>query len=477
MNARVLAAGRIAASVLAVGALTAMAAAFVRVNPTTIALSYVVVILLIATTWGIAESTVASLVAMLCFNYFFLPPVGAFTITDPQNWVALIAFLLTATIASQLSVRARRRTVEALGRQSDLERLYALSRALLLSEGGASLPGTIARHIADAFSLQAVGIYDQRRDTVAWAGAAEFPGNDNKLRDVARRGVAIQEPGGLTAIAIQLGGQSVGSVAIIGGTLSDTVLHSIANLAAIGLERARGEEATARAEAARHSSELRATVLDALAHELKTPLTSMKAASNELRSSPTLGARDRELAAILDEEFDRFQSLVSDAVTMLRIDAGDFVVHRDRHELTPIVDATVHGFERHLDGHQLVRHLPAGMTVDADRELLALALRQLLDNALKYSPPSSTIEIEAHTNDAVEITVRNSGSTIPESERPRIVERFFRGARARNIPGTGMGLTIVKQIAQAHGGTLAIGSAAETGTAFTLALPRGESTR
>jgi two-component system, OmpR family, sensor histidine kinase KdpD len=477
MNAQVLAAGRVMASVLAVGVVTAVYAVLVRVNPTTIALSYVVVILLIATTWGIAESTVASLVAMLCFNFFFLPPVGTLTISDPQNWVALVAFLLTATIASQLSVRARRRTVEALGRQSDLERLYALSRALLLSEGGASLPGMIARHIADAFSLQAVGIYDQRRDTVAWAGAAEFPGSDNKLREVARRGVSLQEPGGITAIAIQLGGQSVGSVAIVGGTLSDTVLHSIANLAAIGLERARGEEATARAEAARHSSELRATVLDALAHELKTPLTSMKAASNELLSSPTIGARDRELATILDEGFDRFQSLVSDAIAMLRIDAGDFAVHRDRHDLTPIVDATVRGFERRLDGHQLVRQLPAGVTVDADRELLALALRQLLDNALKYSPPNSTIEIEAHTNDAVEITVRNSGSTIPESERPRVVERFFRGARARNIPGTGMGLTIVKQIAQSHGGTLAIASSADTGTAFTLSLPRGEPNR
>src|SRR5215510_6442999 len=126
-------AARIVASLAAVAAVTAGYAAFVPVNPTTIALSYVVVILLIATTWGIAESTIASLAALLCFNFFFLPPVGTLTIADPQNWIALVAFLLTATIASQLSVRARRRTIEALGRQSDLERLYALSRALLLS--------------------------------------------------------------------------------------------------------------------------------------------------------------------------------------------------------------------------------------------------------------------------------------------------------------------------------------------------------
>src|SRR5262249_25601363 len=158
----------------------------------------------------------------------------------------------------------------------------------------------IARHIADAFGLQAVGVYDQRRDAVAWAGPLEIQGIEDKLRDVTRRGVRLREANGLEVIAIQLGGQSIGSVAMMESDLTDTVLQSIANLAAIGLERARGEEAAARAEAARESSELRATVLDALAHEFKTPLTSMKAASNELVRSGTVGPRDRELAAILD---------------------------------------------------------------------------------------------------------------------------------------------------------------------------------
>jgi two-component system, OmpR family, sensor histidine kinase KdpD len=477
MNPQSLRPLRIFASLAAVGAITAFYQQAIRVNPTTIALSYVVVILLIATAWGIAESTVASVAAMLCLNFFFLPPVGTLTIADPQNLVALVAFLLTAIVASQLSGRARMRNIEALSRQRDLERLYALSRALLLSEGGAALPRNIARHIADAFGLQAVGVYDQRRDAVAWAGPLEIQGTEDRLRDVARRGVRLREPNGLEVIAIQLGGQSIGSVAMMHSDLTDTVLQSIANLAAIGIERARGEEATARAEAARESSELRATVLDALAHEFKTPLTSMKAASNELVRSTTVGPRDRELASILDEELDRFQSLVTDAVQMLRIDAGDFVVHRDRHNLEPIVDAALQPFEHRLDGHRLIRRVPHDLSVDADRGLVTLALRQLIDNAVKYSPPSSTIEVEARGNGAVEITVRNSGSAIPESERPRVVERFYRGTRARNIPGTGMGLAIVKQIARAHGGELSLSSSAESGTAFTVSLPRGDARR
>ncbi len=466
---------RVATSLVIIIGVTAFYVWLVHVNPTTIALSYVVVILAIASTWGIAESTVASLTAMLCLNFFFLPPVGTLTISDPQNWIALVAFLLTAIIASQLSGRARMRNIDALQRQSDLERLYALSRALLLSEGGASLPGVIARHITDVFGLDSVGVYDRLHDAVAWAGAGELAESDDAMREVARRGVPMDAPNGLKLIAIHLGGQSIGSVAILGAGLSDTVLHSIANLAAIGLERARGEAVTARAEAARQSSELRATVLDALAHEFKTPLTSMKAASCDLLTSPGVNPRDRELVSIVDEELDRLQSLVTDAVQMLRIDAGDFVVNRNRHSLAPILDATLQPFRQRLSGHPLIKRVPQDLTVDADRGLLVLALRQLIDNALKYSPPDSTIEVEAESNGAVHIAVRNSGAAISESECALVVERFYRGAQARSIPGTGMGLAIVQQIAFAHGGALSISSSPETGTAFTLSLPRGAS--
>lgn len=467
--------GRVAASIGAVALVTAVYAGVLTVNPTTVALSYLVAILLIASTWGIVESTTASILAVLCFNFFFLPPTGTFTIADPQNWVALVAFLATAIVASQLSGRARRREIDAVTRQRDLERLYALSRALLLSEGGASVSGAIARHIAETFELQAVGLYDQRADTISWAGSKELTTVEPKLREVARRATLLREPAGVVVIAIQLGGAPIGSLAMVDVGLSDTVLHSIANLAAIGLERARSREATARAEAAQQSGELRATVLDALAHEFKTPLTSMKAAASELLASPATSAHDRELLAIIDEDLDRFQALVTDAVQMLRIDAGDFTVRLDRHKLADIVAATFRKFDRRLDGHPVVKKVPENLVVDVDRELLGLALRQLLDNALKYSPPTSTIEIEARGNGAVEVVVRNSGSTIPEREQARVVERFYRGSQARHIPGTGMGLAIVEQIARAHGGTLTVSSSPQVGTAFTLSLPRGGS--
>jgi two-component system sensor histidine kinase KdpD len=300
----------------------------------------------------------------------------------------------------------------------------------------------------------------------------ELPAIEDKLRHVVRDGVPLHEPSNLVVAPIRLGGGPIGALAIAGASISDTVLQSVVNLAAIGLERARGLEASARAEAARQSGELRATVLDAVAHEFKTPLTSIKAAVSSLGSQPVPDRLDRELIAIISEETDRLQALVGDAVQMLRIDSGDFVLHCERHRLADLVSATIKESGLHFEGHALIESIPAHLTVDVDGTLVRLALRQLLDNALKYSPPTSTIEVAAKVETMVEVAVRNSGPPIPEYEQARVFERFYRGMQARQVPGTGMGLAIVQRIAQAHGGALAVSSLRGFGTEFRLALPR-----
>jgi two-component system sensor histidine kinase KdpD len=469
---RVQAIARIIVSIASVALVTVLYFLLIRVNPTTVALTYVVVVLLIATRWGIREAMVASVTAVLCFNFFFLPPILTLTIADSQNWVAFVVFMLTAIIVGQLSGHSRRRQVEALARQRDLERLYALSRALLLSDEASSAPSVIAHRIAETFELPAVALYDRHSDAAVVAGVSDLPDIESKLRDVARQAVDLREPPGTVITAIRLGGAPIGSLAIHGSPLSDTVLQSLANLAAIALERARGREAEARAEAARESAELRATLLDAVAHEFKTPLTSMKAATGDLLATTPAESREHELVEIVDEDLERLQGLVTDAVQMLRIDAGDFVTHRDRYRLADIVALTLRKLERRLDGHPVLNRVPADLLVDADRALLVLAVQQLLDNAVKYSPATSTIEICATSNGAIDIFVRNSGSVIPEREQQRLFERFYRGSQARRMPGSGMGLAIVRQIADAHGGTVTVRSGPDVGTEFTLSLPR-----
>lgn len=460
---------RVGLSLMVVALISASYLWFVHTNPTTVALTYLLAIVLVATWWGIGPATSASVGAMVCFNLLFLPPVGTLTITDPENWVSFLTFMATAVIVSQLSGRARERQIEALQRQQDLERLYALSRALLLTDGDAPLPAQLARRVADAFPVATVALFDPRSGSAAWGGTGERPEIEPRLRDVARTGEVFQDPG-LAITPIRLGGAPIGSLAIAGGSLGDAVLQSVANLVAIGLERARGQEAVAASEVARQSGELRAALLDAVAHEFKTPLTAGKAAASALLSGMAGSSTDAELVVIINEELDRMQALVSDAIRMLRIDAGDVVVHRERHRVADVIAQAIKEMGARLGGHVLTTTVPDSLTVDADASLLRLALRQLLDNAVKYSPPDSRIDVAAAGSSDVRVAITNSGPAISAVDRARIFDRFYRGAHSANIPGSGLGLAIVQRIAQAHGGEASVESDATLGTTFTLSL-------
>jgi signal transduction histidine kinase len=202
----------------------------------------------------------------------------------------------------------------------------------------------------------------------------------------------------------------------------------------------------------------------------------MKVAADDLRAS-LAGERDRELAAIIEEGLDRLQSLVTDTVSMVRVDAGDFSLRPDQHRVADLVAWTLRQFQARLDDRRVVTSVPEALFVQADRELLGLALRQLLDNAVKYSPAGSAIEIAATGGPAVTIAVRNSGPPIPEREQARLFERFYRGAQARGLPGTGMGLAIVRQIVEAHRGTVHVHSAPGSWTEFVVSLPQAEGLR
>jgi two-component system sensor histidine kinase KdpD len=461
---------RLAASLGAVAGLTALYSGPLPANPTTVALSYVVLVLLIATEWGLIPSTVAALAAALAFNVFFLPPFGTLVIADPRNWISFGALLATAIIVSQLSSRARERRLDALSRQRDLERLYALSRGMLLSDDGVPAPTGIARHIAGAFDVQGVALYDHHSGMVGHAGATEIADVEHQLRDVARQAVTLRPRDGLVVTAIRLGGAPVGALALAGDPLSDTVLQSIANLAAIGLERARGRDAALTLEASRRSSELRSALLDSLAHEFKTPLTSIRVAVGALASAADQPPDHRELVAIIDEESSRLQSLVSDAIQMFRLDAGDVVPQREAVRLRDLADQAIAEVRPRAAGRAVSNTIGPEIVVHADDLLVGLALRQLLDNALKYSSPGTPIEVLAAAGDTIDVAVRNHGTGIPSDEHGRIFDRFYRGSGSDRVPGTGMGLAIVRQIARAHGGGVGVRSDGQV-TEVHLTLP------
>jgi len=451
---------------------------FAILNATTVGFAYLIAILVVAAWWGITEAVVASVIATICFNYFFLPPVGTWAIADPENWVALFAFLVSSLIASDLSNRARRRTAEANARKMEMERLYALSRAILAMESNQPIGDRIASELARICEIPAVAIYDRTSDLVHRSGLGELPEVEARLRQIAQTGSPSKDDRTGTIFApINLGGNSIGSIAIRGAELSNTALHALLNLIAISLENARSREIVTRAQAAQESEEFKSTLLDGLAHEFKTPLTSIKAATTALLASNVSdAAQQQELLTVVDQEAERLSRLVTEATRVARIEAGKIHLNREWHSVDILIQTVLAQMEPQCDGRRLdVSIAPNLGTVLVDADLIQLALRQLIDNALKYSPRKSAIQISSQlAQGKVVIAVRNQGEPLSEAERVRIFDKFYRGRNVRRqVAGTGMGLPVARSILVAHGGDVQLLRSSESGTEFVVSIPVG----
>lgn len=466
---------RIAPSVALVFAATYGLLLLAPLNPMTAGFTYLVAILLIATKGGYVESSVASVIAMLCLNFYFLPPVGTFTISDPQNWVALFAFLVTSLTASQLSARVKRRALESEQRRAEVERLYALSRSLLLIDPSQPVARQFAQQIAQVCDFPGVALY------IRGSGELYLTGFDESvvgamLRDSALRSVLLKdEERNLITVPIRLGGEPIGSLAIPAGAFSDAALQSLLNLLAIGLERANAQKAVNQAEVARQSEELKSTLLDAIAHEFKTPLTSIKAVTTDLLSGSQgdLPMQQHELLTIVDESADRLSKLVTEAIQLAKIEGGAFKLNLGVHFPRSLINAAIRQMKSVLEGRTIEVQAPDDLPpVEVDSGLIQIVLTHLLDNAHKYSAPDTPITIGARMSEGrIVFYVTDHGPGIPDADRQRIFEKFYRGSHERHLRGAGMGLAIVREILAAHCEDIVLASTPGQGTEFSFALP------
>jgi len=467
---------RVIFALFGVTAVTLACLTVAGVNATTVGFAYLLLVLGVAASWGLTEAIVASVASMLCYNYFFLPPAGEFTIDDPANWIALFAFLVTALVASHLSDRAQQQASEAKYRQMETEQLYALSRAILLNDATQPIGSQAAKHISQIFGATGVVLFDAETGSSFQGGPAELQGLEVTLKQTVLQGShQYVKDAGVDLWPISLGGHSIGALAVQGFKASDGAVQALLNLVAIAMERVRTENATNRAEAARQSEEFKSTLLDAVAHEFKTPLTSIKAASTALLENRQHLAPDtKELLTVIDEETDRLNTLVTEAVRMSQIDAGKVRLDRSEHFTEEILDPAISSFGNRADGRIEKAEDPAQHSVYVDREMIVLALRQLIDNALKYAPLSTPIRVWTDRRDErVLIHVADQGPGIPEHDHERIFDKFYRRQKVRDkVPGSGLGLHIAREIARMHGGDLWVEKSEAGGSEFCLALPR-----
>ena len=253
----------------------------IHVNPTTVGFTFLLAILVVSATWGLQYAIFMAMVATLAYNYFFLPPLLRFTIADPQNWVALFAFLVTAIIASQLSERARREAVQSNQRRHEVERLYALSQQLLVSDNVFGLLNSVPAYIVETFGVGGAAVFLENKSKMYFSDIAiqsSLPVED--LKAVCGRGELVRDrQRDICLVPLRMGARSIGSFGLTGCNLSRETLEAIGSLIAIAIERAGTMEKLSRTEAARESDRLRSLLLDSVTHEFRTPLTAIKASA------------------------------------------------------------------------------------------------------------------------------------------------------------------------------------------------------
>ena len=472
----------------AIAGFTALASAWLHLtNPTTVALSFLLVVLVVATISSRWVAIVVSIVAFLSFNYFFLPPIRTWTVADPQNWVALFSLLAVSIVASHLSAQVRRRAHEAATRRDEVTRLFELTRDILLSTDAEDAVGGVAGHIARRFGVGRViiGLPTPSGWTLATSGgesaesvAIEWKALERVLGapplEATPRSIERNDGTHVALVPLRVGVRLIGLLALEGRPIDAGTRDAIAGVTAIAIERTQLLEERKEAEVVRRGSELKSALIASLGHDLKTPLTAVGVAANNLDASWLTPEQRREQAEIVRAELGRLNRLFEDILDMARIETQAVAAELEWVQPDEIVQAAAAQVEQALAGHRLALDVVAeGSFVRLDPRLTSAALAHVLENAAQYSPHGSVIAVSAQlVAGELRLSVRDHGTGIAPDDFGRLFERFFRGVDARRQRfGTGMGLAITRGLLAAEGGRIWAENHPQGGAVFTLAIP------
>jgi two-component system, OmpR family, sensor histidine kinase KdpD len=452
----------------------AMACAYIaHVDATVAAIVLLLSVLLAGVYSKRTEALAASITATLCLDYFFIPPIGRVTIADAQGCVILAVFLCVSLVATNRSSQLRKQHDALVAQQIESEKLHALSRAILMSNAGEHLRRLLVNKCMELFGFSESVLFEIATGEF-YRSQMDGSISIEDVRRAALRGV-MERANGVTIMPVVLGNKIFGAFAFRGITLADGALQSLGNTVAMGLAQAQAQEAASRAEAIRKGEELKSVMIDALAHELKTPLTAIEASADMLLQPANVSKEQRDdLLEVIQQESRGLRRLLAEAIHLARIDAKRMKLECEPLRVDEILAEAVQSLGERLSAHEI--KIETGNdtpSIFADRELTVQAVKQLLDNASKYSPAGSVIRIAAHEMDGlVSISVRDQGQGLTHLEQRRVFDKFYRVRRDRSaVQGTGMGLAIAKEIAEAHGGSVTVESRFGEGSEFTFTVP------
>lgn len=472
------------------------------VNSTTVSLSFLLIVLAASSAYGLGPGIIASVAGMFCFNFFFLPPFGTLTIHGSENWVALFVFLVTAVTASQLSSAARSRARDAERRREEVWKLYELSKDIIAKPDSDTAVSSIARQVLEVFQFGYCAIFapdsvqEWRCLAIAVDGASPTTFSPNKP-DIKkafiegevqffvstgsrrkRKPAGGPDRGRGTAYApLKVGVKPIGVMVLTSSTLEQGTIEAIAALVALALERARFLKEVSHTEALRQSDELKSALLASVSHDLRTPLTSIRAAVDNLLQEEIEWdeAALHEFHLIISEEVSRLTRLVQNLLEMARIEAGQLRLSKEWTSIEELFSNVLDRCSASIRDHRVVLNIDSGQSlVRIDSRLIAEALTNLVENSAKYSPSDSQILLRALAeDDKLTISVSDQGPGVAPDERDRIFDKFYRSNRLseRRSGGTGMGLAIVRGIIEAHGGKIWLESDPGQGATFAFTVP------
>jgi len=440
-------------------------------------LLYLLIVVPTALLCGFWQAVVVSLTAVVLHGYFTarqpqlhgLPNPAA----DPVNTVTLLAFILVALVVSRLSARVTGHAKEAESWGGQMHDLYEFTRRTLQMNLHMEPGPQLAELVHEIFALEAVAVFDADLHRVYQAGIWNVD-PEELARNVYYFETSDDDPEtGLGRRVVRLGTVPVGSLVMRGDT-SPLTNNAIASLIAITFDRYRAFANESRIETERRTEQLRATVLDSLAHAYKTPLTAIRAAASGLSEMGHLSAGQTDLVGLIDEQASVLANLTTRLLTTARLDAGEVKIHATPVGVAPMIEEIVTSLRDRLASMKVVIDLADDeMVVYCDRQLMVMLLTQYIDNACKYSIYGTAITIRVAAAKAETIfSVHSYGPVIPIADRERIFNRYYRSsANSNRASGTGIGLSVAKRVAQIHGGYVWVTSEEHAGTTFFAAIP------
>jgi two-component system sensor histidine kinase KdpD len=460
-----------------------------------IALIFLLPVLISAVFWGLGPSLFASSLGVLCFDFFFVPPVLSFTVSDPSHVFVFVVFLLVSLVTGTLATKLRNELERTRQREKRTLALYDLSREIVAETDLQEVLKKTVKTVADSMDGKIMVLLYNREADLLYEGAAEPPDcalPDEKELAVAHWVLEHGQPAGRGTETISEAGalylpikaeERTMAVLVIQPNKEEgmitaeqrPLIEAYTNLAAVAIIRLQLAKEAEQAKWLAESDKLHTALLNSISHDLRTPLSTITGAVTSLLAEGSSYSKETRgvLLQTIKDGAKRMNRFITNLLDMTRLESGILKLNQEWCDVQDIIGVALREIQEILQERHLQIDIPPVLPlVKADFALMEHVMINLLENAAKYSPPDGSITISVwRSNNTLLVTIADHGSAITVPDRGRVFDKFYRGESSKHLSGTGLGLSICKGIIDAHGGQIWVDSSSENGNRFTFSLP------